>query len=206
MGYNMGNIAQLVRSEDIKFFNKNIKLDTNIIDFGKYYEKLAGHIAKQSERYLTINGNGLEEFLYKKNNLYELAGLLVFIWDKSISKNIKDEIKVHVEADIEKINKNYEKEKSNDKTTKDIRRYFPKMPEFEKQWNAALIYEFGSWGGSPGYEWPEDKGDYEYEIAERAISFVIGTKDQLKRYKNPGGYYYKERFNKEIMETLSGFE
>ncbi len=73
----MGDIAQLVRSEDIEFFNKNSKLDTNISDFGDYYEKLADHIAKQSERYLTIKGKGLEEFLYKKNNLYELAGLLV---------------------------------------------------------------------------------------------------------------------------------
>ncbi len=202
----MGDIAQLVRSEDIEFFNKNSKLDTNISDFGDYYEKLADHIAKQSERYLTIKGKGLEEFLYKKNNLYELAGLLVFILDKSISKNLEDEVKVHVEADIEKINKNYEKEKSDDKTTKDIKKYFPKMPEFERQWNSALIYEFAGWVGSPGYEWPEDKKDYEYEIAERATSFVIGTKDQLKRYKNPGGYYYKEYFDKEIMETLSGFE
>ncbi len=201
----MGDIAQLIRSEDIEFFNKNIKLDTKINDFGDYYEKLADHIAKQSKRYLTIKGKGLEEFLYKRYNLYELAGLLVFILDKSISKNLEDEVKVHVEADIEKINKNYEKEKS-DEITEDIRKYFPKMPEFEKQWNAALIYEFAGWVGFPGYEWPEGKKGYEYEIAEHAISFVIGTKDQLKRYKNPGGYYYKEYFDKEIIETLSGFE
>jgi len=196
----MGNITQLVRREDIEFFNKNVKLDTKINDFGDYYEKLADYIAKQSKRYLTIKGKGLEKFLYKRSNLYELAGLLVFILDKSISKNLEDEVKVHVEADIEKINKNYEKEKSDDKTTKDIRKYFPKMPEFERQWNAALIYEFAGWVGSPGYEWPENKRDYEYEIAERAISFVIGTKDQLKRYKDYKG------LNEEIMETLSGFE
>ncbi len=195
----MGDIAQLVRSEDIEFFNKNIKLDTNISDFGKNYKKLADYIAKQSERYLTIKGNGLEEFLYKKHNLHELAGFLIFILDKSISKNIEDEIKVHVEADIEEINKNYEKEKSDDKTTKDIKKYFPKMPEFERQWNAALIHEFAFWVGFPGYEWPESKRDYEYEIANRATSFVIGTKDQLKRYKNYRG------LNEEIMETLSGF-
>ena len=219
----MGDIAQLIRSEDIEFFNKNIKLDTKINDFGDYYEKLADHIAKQSKRYLTIKGRGLEEFLYKKNNLYELAGFLVFILDKSISKNIEDEIKVHVEADIEKINKNYEKEKRTDDgiadlsidgnpklitvinsviddTAKEIRKYFPKMPEFERQWNAALIYEFAGWVGSPGYEWPEDKKGYEHEIVNRAISTVIGTKDQLKRYKDYKG------LNEEIMETLSGFE
>jgi len=205
MNYSMGDIAQLVRSEDIEFFNKNIKLDTNISDFGEYYKKLADHIAKQSGRYLTIKGKGLEEFLYKKHNLHELAGFLILILDKSISKNIEDEVKVHIEADIEEINRNYEKEKS-DEISEDIRKYFPKMPEFERHWNAALIYSFAGWVGFPGYEWPESKGDYEYEIANRATSFMIGTKDQLKRYKNPDGYYYKGYFDKEIMETLSGFE
>ncbi len=201
----MGDIAQLVRNEEIGFFNKDKRLDTNLDDFGKNYKKLADYIAKQSERYLTIKGNGLEEFLYKKYNLDELAGLLILILDKSISKKIEDEIKVHVEADIEKINKNYKKEKS-DKISEDIRKYFPKMPEFERQWNAALIHEFAGWVGFPGYEWPESKRDYEDEIAKHATSFMIGTKDQLKRYKNPNGYYYKSYFNKEIMETLSGFE
>jgi len=195
----MGDIAQLVRSEDIEFFNKNSKLDIDISDFGNYYEKLADYIAKQSKRYLTIKGKGLEEFLYKRSNLYELAGFLISILSKSISKNIEDEVKVHVEADIEKINNNYEKEKSG-KITEDIRKYFPEMPEFERQWNAALIHEFAGWVGFPGYEWPEGKKGYEHEIVNRAISFVIGTKDQLKRYKDYKG------LNEEIMETLSGFE
>ena len=166
----MGDIAQLVRSEDIEFFNKNIKLDTKINDFGDYYEKLADHIAKQSKRYLTIKGKGLEEFLYKEHNLRELAYFLISILDKSISKNIEDEIKVHVEADIEEINKNYKKEKRDRMTVsfwdyipkrQDIRKYFPKMPEFERHWNAALIHVFAGWVGSPGYEWPENKRDYE---------------------------------------------
>src|SRR3989338_1742100 len=98
-------------------------------------------------------------------------------------------IKCHVDVDITKFEKYYTKE-PNEKLVNGLGQYIaktsdwlPHMNEFEKRWNFALCRSIGDSVGYPGYEHPTTEKQFEAEISINSLNFLIGTKDQLSRYK-----------------------
>ncbi len=200
-----------IRNGEIGFYNKDKKLDSQIDDVGEYGWKLIEHIIKQSDNYLTIKGsgldsyiiNGLEIFLWEKENLFALTDFMI----QMLSKN--HDAKFHVEAGLEKINAGYPQERESflynglGHKTANVKDWLPNGTVFERDWNLFLCSAIGGLVGYPGYEWPRTEKTFEAVCAEHAGDFLIGTKSQLSRYED-----YAKKFPKyadSIRENLRNF-
>lgn len=162
---------------------------------------------------LSLNSNFFTNLISKKadktkSKIYELTDSLADLLVKKLKKG--SDIKIHVEADIEEINKHYcmvpEEEwiiNGLGQKVVNTAEWLPRMLYFEKGWNFALCDAMGGWVGYPGYEWPTTEECFEAVVAGHAKNFVIGTKEQLLRYE-----YYARKFpeyRSEIVDVFYGF-
>ena len=180
------SLEDLIRSKDIEFFSSGRKLDTNLDNFEKYNLDLMKHVVKQSGSYLTIKGDGLQDYLINADNLYALAAFAVhFLYVGTGSIGKKSHLAIHVDVDIEKAGQHYQKPTEEKlfnglgKAVVDATSWVPEMPYFEKLWNFAIDYAVSAdCHGHPG-----DEGSFRYIVSEFAENFLIGTPQQIPRYK-----------------------
>jgi len=124
-----------------------------------------------------------------------------YLWKDAV----KDDIRCHIEVDIDKVAENYpeiEESWTRDfygKRLENIADWLPQMNAFEKHWNFAVDISTGGWVGYPGYEHPITEAGFEIRIARFAEDFVIGTKDQLRRYESFKHYNDKIGKNLEVF-------
>ncbi len=176
-------LTGLIRSGEINFISNGSILDVNVKNYGKYGSKIIEHLIGQCNSTVTVAGTGLESYLLRKEGLCEMTDFLLGMWIVGKHNNL-----FHVNADIERLNKNYFVPKKQEivnfaGTGKiDVKKWLPKMSVFEKDWNFALCSAFGGWIGYSGYEWPINEVGFGYEVATHAKTFVIGTQEQLDRY------------------------
>lgn len=178
----MTSLEKLIKEGKIEFLNRSRRIDTNIGEFGEYNWDLVAHIKKNSGTFITISGAAIEEHLTEVKNLFYLTDFMVQLYSG------KKDIRIHVEADIEKIDQHYTRPKEevlyNGLGTKvcESTDWMPELPYFEKMWNFALCDAIGGFVGYPGYEHPSDEETFRYVVEEHAQNFMIGTKKQLDRY------------------------
>ena len=176
-------LSDYIRKGDINFSSNGAVLDVNVNNYGKYGSKIVEHLAKQFGSTVTVAGKGLETYLVRTDNLFEMADFVLGLWIVGKHKNY-----FHVNADIERLNLSYPTREKQELvnlvgTVKiDVKNWLPKMSQFEKDWNIALCEAFGGWIGYPGYEWPRREQEFGEEVASHAKTFVIGTQEQLDRY------------------------
>ena len=180
----MIKLYELIQNNEIEFFNKNKKIDANVLDVGQYGWNLVIHISTQSNNYLAVKGNDLESFLTEKDNISSLTNFLVQIWSQ------KPDRKFHVDADIERINSCYPQERELSlynglgQKTANLENWLKGKTVFERDWNLLLCEAIGRCLGYPGYELPRTEKEFEIVCIGHAEEFMIGTKKQLDRYKN----------------------
>ena len=197
----MGNLLlgiSLVEGK-IEFYNDNKKLsvaakkcdaasekawsDLSVSESDKYVWRLERHLAKQAKEYLSVKGDGLENFLLQVDNVYAFADFALGI------HVAKYGTKVHVDADIDKIAQHYGGKRKCELgnmtgTVKiDTSKWARGMSVFERDWNIGLCDAWGGFVGYPGYEWPRTAKQFECCCAEHAKNIMIGTKAQLRRYE-----------------------
>lgn len=190
-------LADLIRNNKIEFHSYGRKLDNYPCDFGEYNKSLVEYLTAYSGNCMSIRGDGLEDYLGDVKNLYSLTEFLVQLWSSNINKKRYDNMGFHVDADIEKIDKHY-KQPAKDSICNgfgqkvcDVGSWVSEIPYFEKVWNFALCSSVGGMIGYPGYEHPLDDASFRYEMREHATNFMIGTKEQLKRYRPYAKEYLK---------------
>jgi hypothetical protein len=163
----MPSLTDLVKKGKIEFYSKGSRLDTGSACSEETNWDLVTHLLLQSSSYLTIKGRGLEEHLSDMQNLWPFTDFLV-----KLRYNDYD-IKIHVEADIEKLDKKYSRYSS-----WSYAKELPELSCFDNLWNLALCC-------SIYYPWeqPFSATRFKAEVAFHATMFMIGTKQQLERYR-----------------------
>src|SRR3989344_1257432 len=179
--------ADLIRNKEIQFYTYGRKLDIDISQYGKYNLKLMEHLVESAGNKIIMNGDGLESHLATAENLYPLAEFVVYL-QYTGSKRYSDQA-VHVHANINKLNEHYQKPEREElinlagQVVGDASSWVPEMPYFEKLWNFALDSAVGGMVGYPGYEHPRNDLSFRIRVAELAERYMIGTKQQIQRYK-----------------------
>ncbi len=184
------SLENLILNKEIMFFSSGKKLDTNVENFGEFNWDLVKHIVKQSGNYLTVDGGiSLQKYLADQNNLYMFTHFLVQFWYAGVGGGKRQHMAVHVDVDIDKLGLHYRKPKKEKliyglgQVGGDAANWVPEMPYFEKCWNFALDQTVGGAVGYPGYEHPRDDQSFRDRVAELAENYMIGTKEQIQRYR-----------------------
>jgi len=191
----MTSLEDLIRQDRIQFYSCGRKLDTQIDDFGNYNWDLVKHLTKHSGKYMTIKGDGLQEYLQDPGSLYHLAGFLVQMWGDDKNYHYDGGMSFHVEANIHSFYQHYIQPEEEliinglGQKVGDAKDWAPLIPYFEKMWNFALCDAIGGMVGYPGYEHPRCDESFRHEIRHHAQSFMIGTKEQLDRYREFARHY-----------------
>ncbi|MBI4738524.1 hypothetical protein HY772_03005 [Candidatus Woesearchaeota archaeon] len=179
----MNNLADLLRTGNIEVNSKGRRLNAAIPNYGEYNWDLVRHLCTQADNYVTLCGQGLEQFLRDDLKVMQLTDFLTQMWDTN------REMRFHVLADIEAITTSYRKNAEQwlvnglgDRVVS-TSTWLPQATPFEKLWNLCLCSSIGGMIGYPGYEWPQTADAFEVTVAEHAQMFLIGTHQQLKRYK-----------------------
>ncbi|MDP3698527.1 MAG: hypothetical protein Q8R47_02985 [Nanoarchaeota archaeon] len=181
------SLAELIKHKEIEFYSYGRKLDSNLSQYGKYNEKVISHLLKTAGNKIVMKGNGLERHLNEMENLYPLAEFVVHMQDSGSRKY--PDLAIHVDVDIEKLNQYYPKPKEEElvnglgQVVGDASSWVPEMPYFEKVWNFALDQAVGGMVCYPGYEHPRNDLSFRIRVAEFAEHYMIGTKQQIQRYK-----------------------
>ncbi len=181
------SLEDLIHNKEIEFYSSGRKFDTNLDNFGEHNWDLVKRIVKESGTYLVIKGNGLQEHLKTPQNLYSFTFFLIQSWFASYNK--KQHFAIHVDVDIKKYNKHYKKPKKEElidgtgQVVGNAASWVPEMPYFEKCWNFALDSAIGGMVGYPGHEHPREDESFRYIISQHAENYMIGTPQQIKRYK-----------------------
>jgi len=177
------SLADLIRNKEITFYSYDRKLDTTISRYGKDNGNLIQHLLKTAGNKIVVKGSGLENHLASTQNLYSLTSFLVEMQSSGVKKFPDHAIYVH--ADVEKLTQHYPPLKEEKivnlagQVVGDSSGWVPEMPYFEKLWNFALCRAHTE----SGYEYPRDENSFRYRIAEHAEKYMVGTKKQLRRYK-----------------------
>ncbi len=181
------SLEELICDKKIEFYSYGRKLETDLEDFGEYNSDLVNHIVLHSGNKMTITGKGLQNYLKEKQNLCILADFLVQVWCRGTYK--AHDMAIHVHVDIKKFARYYQRP-SEEKLVNglgqvvgDATGWVPEMPYFEKLWNLALDQAIGGMVGYPGHEHPKTDEAFRYVIDQQAEWFMIGTPEQIKRYK-----------------------
>lgn len=179
-------LEDLIRSKEIEFFSYGRKLDTEI-DFGQYNWDLVKYLLQNAGNKISLKGSGLENYLAKPQHLYTLTGFLTQLWYKGVKKF--PDIALHINVDIDAFEKDYRQPQEErlvnglGEFACDAAGWVPEMVYFEKMWNFALDYAVGSMVGYPGYEHPRNDDSFRVRIADLAENYLIGTPQQIPRYK-----------------------
>jgi len=207
---NVMDVYELIRTGDVKLYSNGKKLDATLKDFGKYNvyvnfrQYLMDHLFKQAKDCVVVKGDKLKELLTETHGLDNLAAFVTHLWVRSWNK--EGDLSIHVDVDIEELSAFYPKKetKLNNFLVQQLNAtdWFPEMSQFEKDWNFCLCSEVGGVIGYPGYEWPRTDACFRYEVAHHATNFMIGTKEQLKRYKK---YAARSQFKEEVKKNLKLF-
>lgn len=193
-------LEDLIHNKKIEFVSYQRKLKTDITDFGEYNWNLVNYLTKQSGKYVTIAGEGLEEYLKDVKNLYYFVDFVIQLW--SDAHKTYPDFGVRVDVDIHKFD-TYKQPKEEKlvnglgQVVCDAAKWVPEIPYFEKVWNFALCNAIGGLVGYPGYEHPKNDISFRNEMAEHAENFMIGTSKQIERYKK----YALDSFNAVIAIT-----
>lgn len=184
----MVSFEELVRSNKIKFKSYGKELDIEMDDYGEDNCRLARHLVLQSNKHMAITGEGLEEYLKEPKNLYELADFLIELSVSDNNQVYPRAMSFHVEVDIDKMPQYYAQPKENPVVSGgnkigDAAGWVPELPYFEKLWNMALCNSMCEAFSNSGYEPPMDENAFRCDITEHTRNYVIGTKEQLQRYK-----------------------
>lgn len=191
----MDSLEDLVRQDRIQFYSCGRKLDTQIDDFGEFDQDLAMHLAGHSGKYMTITGDGLQDYLKEPANLCHLAGFLVQMWFGEKDYHFDGGMSFHVDVNIHSFYDHYiqpgEEPLINGlgREICDCHDWVPEIPYLEKMWTFALCGAIGGMVGYPGYEHPRSDSGFRHEMRHHAQSFMIGTKDQLARYREHARHY-----------------
>ena len=185
----MDSLEDLIRQKRIEFSSFGRDIPITMDDFGEYNRDLIKHIAEKAGKFITISGPGLEEYLKEPANLYRMADFTNFIWYHATTGSYQEGASVHIDVDIDKFADTYVPPKDQTMVNGlgqkvcDTASWVPEMPFFEKVWNFALCQAVGGMVGYPGYEHPTTDEGFRIEAANHARNYMIGTKEQLKRYK-----------------------
>ncbi len=172
------SFEDLVRSEGIEFHTYGRKIETNIGDFGICNRELIKQITDNFGAHTAIKGNGLEEYLRKPENLFYLAEFSALLWYPGIKK-FSQNWGINIDVDINNFSHHYQP----DQLSNIAKDWTPEIPCFEKVWNLALCSAIGGIVGYPGYEGPRCDESFRYHMAQHAENFMIGTREQIERYK-----------------------
>jgi len=177
------SLEELIRNKEIEFCSYGRKLDTDLKRFGKSNKNLVEHLVYKSGNKMRIQGSGLQHYLTTERNLYLLAVFLAQLRERGVEKY--SDMAFHVNADIEKLNRHYPTPAEikiynlGGEVVCDAASWVPEMPYFEKLWNFAIDYAVSAdCHGHPG-----DEGSFRYIVSEFAENFLIGTPQQIPRYK-----------------------
>lgn len=175
------SLAELIRDGDIIVVSEGKKVDTFVSDLGEYDWNLVHHIQRGSATHLLFTSDTLENYLKEPKHLYELADFLVQV---TYTTEIK---KIHIDVDMDVLNPFYKNVGTAiynglGQKVADVKNWVPEFSSIERYWNLALCNAVGGAMGSPGYEYPEGSEELKFCALEHAQSFLIGTKEQLKRY------------------------
>ena len=180
-------LAELIKNKEIEFYSYGRKLDSNLSQYGEHNEKITSHLLTAAGHKIVVKGNGLEDYLTEVENLYPLVKFVVNMQDSGSGKY--PDLAIHVEVDIEKLNQHYPQPKEEKlvngfgQVVGDASSWVPEMPYFEKCWNFTLDSAVGGMVGYPGYEHPRNDLSFRIRVAEFAKFYMIGTKEQIQRYK-----------------------
>jgi len=175
------NLEYCIKNREIWFFGRGKNLTIDIENFGEYNQNLAKYLAYSSDDNILVKGTGLNEFLYKTENMAELADFAIeMLWSQ------QSRFKIYIEADINKINNYYPKKKEEwlengfGEKVIDTAKWAPDKTQFEKEWHLMLCEMEGGRVGYPGYEWPRNKEEFDDVIKIHEQNFLIGDKEYLK--------------------------
>lgn len=184
------SLEDLIRNQDIEFYSYGKQLKTDLSNFGKYNWDLVKHILSQSGDKMAIKGKGLESYLTKVENLYCFANFLTQFWcERECTGMYHQNWSVHVDVDINQFSEHYQQPTEEKilnglgQVVCDAASWVPEISYFEKSWNFALCSAVGGVVGYPGYEHPRDDLSFRREMARHAENFMIGSREQIKRYK-----------------------
>ncbi|MBI5398530.1 hypothetical protein HZB03_03630 [Candidatus Woesearchaeota archaeon] len=198
----MTELSDIVKNEGITFHSKGRQLDARLQDYGEYDWNLVRYLISQADSYMLVRGDRLEEFLRTPRNLNLMTNFLVQLLSAG------HDMSFHVDTDIERIATSYPKQPEDAIVNLLGQRiatmsWLSDKTEFERMWNFSLCEAIGGWIGYPGYEWPLNAEAFEEESANHATMFMIGTQQQLQRYKTWANKY--PDFAKQINENLARF-
>lgn len=191
----MALLEELIKDGSIEFYSYGRKLDTAVADFGQYNWDLIHHITEKAGNRIVITGPGVYKHLSDPDNLYSFADFLNQVWYSGTTKRYKEGINIHVEVDIETLAYHYKQPTSEPMINGlgqfvcDSKDWVPEMSYFEKMWNFALDSAIGGMVGYPGHEHPLTDRHFRHVIARHAQNYMIGTKQQLQRYKKCARQY-----------------
>ncbi len=209
-----------VQSGDIGFYRGDSRIDTSLDDFSKYGSNLNSHIAQHArdgdEMNLTVRwSTGLEHHLADfsmMTSFAEHAMAMIFV-SRKVGIDVM-QARVHIDADMDVLARAYDQVK----VTKlingfglvvaDVTSWSPSLSCFEKDWNFALCSAISGFVGQ-GYEWPRTEEGFHHAILRNASLTVIGTQDQLQRYRERadalGDGFWQSGHGEALAETLSRF-
>ncbi len=183
-------LEDLIRSQDLEFYSYGKKLIAGLSNFGKYNWDLVKHLLSQSGDKMAVAGKGLEGYLTKAENLYRFVDFLAKFWcERESAGNYPQNWGVHIDVDINQFNEHYQQPTEEKifnglgQVVCDASSWVPEIPYFEKLWNFALCSAIGGAVGYPPYEYPRDDLSFRCEMARHAENFMIGSREQIKRYK-----------------------
>lgn len=196
----MPSLEELIQYQEIEFYSYGRKLDTAVGNFGEYHWGLINHLTIKSGNRIVITGPGIYKHLSDPNNLSTFTEFLNQIWYSGTTKHYPEGIYLHVEVDIEALAYHYKQPSSElminglGQQVCDAKDWVSELSYFEKVWNFALDFAVGGMVGYPGYEHPQTDREFRSKIAEFAQNYLIGTKQQLHRYKRYARQYLDNVF------------
>jgi hypothetical protein len=189
------SLEDLIRSKDIEFYSYGRHLDTDVDDFGQYNWDLIHHMTEKAGNRIVVTGPGIYKYIRETRNLYNFVNFITQIWHSGTTGRYKDGISIHVDVDIDALSPHYVQPQSDSiinglgRKVCDAADWVPEISYFEKTWNFALCNAIGGMVGYPGYEHPTCDKSFRYHIALHAQDYMIGTKQQLHRYKKYARQY-----------------
>lgn len=197
------NLTEALHSERITarmpLSQESVKL--KLPSYGNNYRTLNKHLFENSDGVLelivadpSIVTDSLLDELTLFIHIYEghIARLLNKNIIKSYSSPVETNCFFHVNADITKFSLKALTDEtavlSNLRGSSVIhyRDWGAGFPEADLSWNLSHCDAIGTIVGYPGYEWPRNRESYLHSVAEHAISSMIGTHEQLERYRDYG--------------------
>lgn len=181
------SLEELIRNKEIEFFSYGRRLDTDLENYGEYNRDLLKHLVQKSDNFITIRGSALQSYLINEDNLYNFAsfvGCLWYCYDSVASVSKKPQLAIHVEVDVNILGQYYQKPTEEEMINGagqifDVTDWAPEILYFDKIWSFVLygaLFE-------TGHEHPRDDASFRYQMTGQAEIFMIGTKEQLTRYK-----------------------